>query len=88
MLVSCHQLHIHCTRSKAADLLLKAERYDVNEDGSPSKKLVDDYKSEILVKKDSGINSLKDLKCKNSITRCNFYSRIYIPSSNIKRSWY
>lgn len=49
---------------KAADLLLKAERYDVNEDGSPSKKLVDDYKSEILVKKDSGINSLKDLKGK------------------------
>ena len=70
---------------KAADLLLKAERYDVNEDGSPSKKLVDDYKSEILVKKDSGINSLKDLKGKNSITRCNFYSRIYIPSSNIKK---
>lgn len=70
---------------KAADLLLKAERYDVNEDGSPSKKLVDDYKSEILVKKDSGINSLKDLKVKNSITRCNFYSRIYIPSSNIKK---
>ena len=34
---------------KAADLLLKAERYD--EDGSPSKKLVDDYKSEILVKR-------------------------------------
>ena len=49
---------------KAADLLLKAERYDVNEDGSPSKKLVDDYKSEILVKKDSGINNIKDLKGK------------------------
>lgn len=49
---------------KAADLLLKAQRYGVNEDGSNSKKLVDDYKSEILVKKDSGINSLKDLKGK------------------------
>ena len=49
---------------KAADLLLKAHRYGVNEDGSNSKKLVDDYKSEILVKKDSGINSLKDLKGK------------------------
>lgn len=36
---------------KAADLLLKAQRYGVNEDGSNSKKLVDDYKSEILVKK-------------------------------------
>ena len=49
---------------KAADLLLKAQRYGVNEDGSNSKKLVDDYKSEILVKKDSGINNLKDLKGK------------------------
>ncbi|MGZ2591410.1 phosphate/phosphite/phosphonate ABC transporter substrate-binding protein [Staphylococcus borealis] len=49
---------------KAADLLLKAQRYGVNEDGSNSKKLVADYKSEILVKKDSGINSLKDLKGK------------------------
>lgn len=49
---------------KAADLLLQAQRYGVNEDGSSNKKLVKDYKSEILVKKNSGINSLKDLKGK------------------------
>ena len=49
---------------KAADLLLQAQRFGVNKDGSPTKKLVKDYKSEILVKKDSGIKSLKDLKGK------------------------
>ena len=49
---------------KAADLLLQAKRYGVNKDGSSNKKLVDDYKSEILVKKNSGIKSLKDLKGK------------------------
>ena len=49
---------------KAADLLLQAQRYGVNKDGSSNKKLVDDYKSEILVKKNSGIKSLKDLKVK------------------------
>ena len=36
----------------------------MNKDGSPNKQLVDDYKSEILVKKDSDIKSLKDLKGK------------------------
>ncbi|ARJ13177.1 phosphate/phosphite/phosphonate ABC transporter substrate-binding protein [Staphylococcus lugdunensis] len=49
---------------KAANLLLQAQRFGVNKDGSPTKKLVKDYKSEILVKKDSGIKSLKDLKGK------------------------
>ncbi|MFW3621227.1 phosphate/phosphite/phosphonate ABC transporter substrate-binding protein [Staphylococcus caprae] len=49
---------------KAADLLLQAQRFGVNNDGSPNKKLVDDYKSEILVKKGSKIKSLKDLKGK------------------------
>ena len=49
---------------KAADLLLQAQRYGVKDDGSSSDKLVKDYKSEILVKKDSGIDSLKDLKNK------------------------
>lgn len=49
---------------KAADLLLQAQRYGVNKDGSNSDKLVKDYKSEILVKKDSGIKDLKDLKGK------------------------
>lgn len=49
---------------KAADLLLQAQRYGVNKDGSATDKLVKDYKSEILVKKNSGIDSLKDLKGK------------------------
>ena len=37
MLVSCHQLHTLAHDQKAADLLLKAERYDVNEDGLQAK---------------------------------------------------
>lgn len=49
---------------KAADVLLQAQRFGVNKDGSDSKELTDKYKSEILVKKDSGINSVKDLKGK------------------------
>ncbi|HFG2247061.1 TPA: phosphate/phosphite/phosphonate ABC transporter substrate-binding protein [Staphylococcus aureus] len=49
---------------KAADLLLQAQRFGVKKDGSASKELVDSYKSEILVKKDSKIKSLKDLKGK------------------------
>lgn len=49
---------------KAAVLLLQAQRFGVKEDGSASKELVDSYKSEILVKKDSKIKSLKDLKGK------------------------
>ncbi|MGA4514392.1 phosphate/phosphite/phosphonate ABC transporter substrate-binding protein [Staphylococcus caledonicus] len=49
---------------KVADLLLMAQRYGVNFDGSESKELVKNYKSEIIVKKNSGINSLKDLKNK------------------------
>ncbi|KAA1039720.1 phosphate/phosphite/phosphonate ABC transporter substrate-binding protein [Macrococcus equipercicus] len=49
---------------KAADVLLQAQRYGVNDDGSPTKELVDYYKSQFIVKKDSGINSLKDMKGK------------------------
>lgn len=48
----------------AADVLLQAQRFGVNKDGSDSKKLTDKYKSEILVKKDSGIKDIKDLKGK------------------------
>ncbi|MCY1609866.1 phosphate/phosphite/phosphonate ABC transporter substrate-binding protein [Staphylococcus pettenkoferi] len=49
---------------KAADVLLQAQRFGVNKDGSDSKELTKDYQSEILVKKDSGIKSVKDLKGK------------------------
>ncbi|MFC7394640.1 phosphate/phosphite/phosphonate ABC transporter substrate-binding protein [Scopulibacillus cellulosilyticus] len=48
-----------------ADVLLQALRYGVNpKDGSNTDQLVDWYKSIILVRKDSNIKSLKDLKGK------------------------
>lgn len=49
---------------KAADVLLQAQRYGVNKDGSNNDKLVKRYKSQFVVKKDSGIKSLKDMKGK------------------------
>ena len=48
-----------------ADVLLQAQRFGVNdEDGTPTDKLVDFYKSMVLVKKDSDIKSIEDLKGK------------------------
>jgi phosphonate transport system substrate-binding protein len=48
-----------------ADLLLQAERYGINPaDGSNTTQLVTSYRSEIIVKKDSSIKTLKDLKGK------------------------
>jgi phosphonate transport system substrate-binding protein len=48
-----------------ADLLLQAERYGINPaDGSNTTQLVTSYRSEIIVKKDSPIKTLKDLKGK------------------------
>lgn len=50
---------------KSADLLLQAERYGINDaDGSNTTELVTNYKAEIIVKKDSPIKTLKDLKGK------------------------
>ena len=49
---------------KAADVLLQAQRYGVNKDGSNNDKLVKSYKSQFVGKKDSGIKSLKDMKGK------------------------
>lgn len=49
----------------AANVLLQAQRYGVDDQtGQPTKTLVDFYKSEFLVKKNSNINSVKDLKGK------------------------
>lgn len=49
----------------AADVILQAQRFGVNdEDGTPSDKLVDFYKSMFIVKKDSDINSVEDVKGK------------------------
>ncbi|GMX63113.1 phosphate/phosphite/phosphonate ABC transporter substrate-binding protein [Paenibacillus elgii] len=50
---------------KAADLLLQAQRYGVDEKtGADTKDLVDFYKAMIIVKADSPIKELKDLKGK------------------------
>jgi phosphonate transport system substrate-binding protein len=49
----------------AANVLLQAQRFGVDDQtGQPTKDLVDWYKSEFIVKKDSKINSIKDLKGK------------------------
>lgn len=48
----------------AASVILQSQRYGVKEDGSNTDQLVDNYKSMIVVKKSSPINSLADLKGK------------------------
>ncbi|MGG0737773.1 MULTISPECIES: phosphate/phosphite/phosphonate ABC transporter substrate-binding protein [Niallia] len=48
----------------AADVILQAQRKGVNDDGSEKDELVDFYKSIFVVKKDSGIDSVADLKGK------------------------
>jgi len=50
----------------AADVILQSQRYGVNpEDGSPTDELVDYYLAQFVVKADSDINSLEDLKGKS-----------------------
>src|SRR5699024_11985688 len=48
----------------AADVILQAQRFGVNDDGSPTEELVDSYKSIFIVKADSDIQSVEDLKGK------------------------
>lgn len=49
----------------AAEVILQSQRYGVNDEtGQPTDKLVDGYKSLFVVKADSKINSVKDLKGK------------------------
>jgi len=49
----------------AAEVILQAQRYGVDDEtGQPTDELVDNYKSIFVVKKDSGITSVKDLKGK------------------------
>lgn len=45
----------------AAEVILKALRYDVADDGSPLTTLVDGYKSQLVVAADSGITGVQDL---------------------------
>lgn len=48
----------------AAEVILQAQRFGVKEDGSSSNELVDFYRAMIIVKADSNIKELKDLKGK------------------------
>ncbi|MDR0899974.1 MAG: phosphate/phosphite/phosphonate ABC transporter substrate-binding protein [Lactobacillaceae bacterium] len=57
--------YVQAHKEYKAKLLLQTQRYGVNkEDGSPTKKLVNWYKSEILVHADSDIKDVADLKGK------------------------
>lgn len=49
----------------AAEVILQAQRFGVNDEtGAPTEQLADSYKSMIIVKKDSPIQSVEDLKGK------------------------
>lgn len=49
----------------SAEVIIQAQRYGVNdEDGSPTDELVDSYKSMFIVREDSDIQSVEDLKGK------------------------
>jgi phosphonate transport system substrate-binding protein len=56
--------YVLAKEKNAAEVILQAQRFGVNDDGTPSSELVDYYKSLFIVKKDSKINSVKDLKGK------------------------
>ncbi|QBO36367.1 phosphate/phosphite/phosphonate ABC transporter substrate-binding protein [Periweissella cryptocerci] len=48
-----------------ANVILQAQRYGVQEPtGEPTDKLTDSYAAEVLVRKDSGVNTIEDLKGK------------------------
>ncbi|MDQ0215150.1 phosphonate transport system substrate-binding protein [Oikeobacillus pervagus] len=56
--------YVIAKEQEAADILLQAQRYGVNDDGTPTDELVDSYKSIFVVRADSGIKSIEDLKGK------------------------
>lgn len=57
--------YVLAKKQGAAEVILQAQRFGVNDaDGTPTDQLVDFYKSMIIVKADSGINKLEDLKGK------------------------
>lgn len=56
--------YVLAKEQEAADVILQAQRYGVNDDGSPTEELVDSYKSIFIVKADSDIQSVEDLKGK------------------------
>ncbi len=59
--------YVHAHKKYGAKVILQSERYGINDkkgDGSSTKKLVDYYRAMVLVKKDSKIKNIKDLKNK------------------------
>lgn len=57
--------YVLAKQKSAAEVILQAQRYGVQDDtGAPTEKLVDFYKAMIIVKKDSAIQSVSDLKGK------------------------
>lgn len=57
--------YVQAKKMDAAEVILQAQRFGVNEaDGTPTTELVDFYKAMVVVKADSGIKTLTDLKGK------------------------
>ncbi|MFT8322526.1 MAG: phosphate/phosphite/phosphonate ABC transporter substrate-binding protein [Bacillus sp. (in: firmicutes)] len=56
--------YVLAKEKKAAEVILQAQRKGINDDGSQNDQLVDFYNSIFIVKKDSNINSIADLKGK------------------------
>lgn len=62
--------YVMAHKRKAADVLLQAERFGIKQPGGQqTDKLVDFYRSEIIVKKGSKIKDIKDLKGKKIATQ-------------------
>ncbi|WP_426449329.1 phosphate/phosphite/phosphonate ABC transporter substrate-binding protein [Paenibacillus sp. S-38] len=73
---------------KAADLLLQAQRYGIDDaTGAETKDLVDFYKAMIIVKADSPIKELKDLKGKKVAWQAVTSSAGYVwPANELKKA--
>jgi len=57
--------YVQAKEMGAAEVILQAQRFGVNDaDGTPTTELADSYKSMLIVKADSGIKTLADLKGK------------------------
>ncbi|WP_445488659.1 phosphate/phosphite/phosphonate ABC transporter substrate-binding protein [Niallia sp. 03133] len=56
--------YVLAKQKNAADVILQAQRKGINDDGTQKDQLVDFYNSIFIVKKDSNINSIADLKGK------------------------
>ncbi|MGP7819173.1 phosphate/phosphite/phosphonate ABC transporter substrate-binding protein [Niallia sp. 01092] len=56
--------YVLAKEKKAAEVILQSQRKGINDDGSQNDQLVDFYNSIFVVKKDSNINSVADLKGK------------------------